>query len=114
MSGTDGFGNVTAAVAPSYFTAPNVAFTSISYSRTTTSITLNWTTNFATTNWAGAHLTSPALIGAPSEAGAMSTSHSYTITGLSPGKAYYIKMGGLDANDYPITSSVYRLSTSAF
>ncbi|MNY23627.1 hypothetical protein D3C86_1573000 [compost metagenome] len=110
LSGNDSLGN--AAVSPTVgtFTTYPVSY-AVQASYTRTSIKLDWTSGVALNTWAATASTAAGLP-EPEDGAERGTAHTKTFEGLAPGKVYYIKIGGYDANGYPITLRVFTVPTA--
>ncbi len=104
LSSQDAAGNVgdfpaTATSLPSFTTAAQLAepiISNVAVSRQATSATVTWTTNVAATSKV---LYSPnRSLTSTSEATTLVTSHSRTLTGLTPNRVYYYRVQSANAN----------------
>lgn len=90
-------------------TAP--AISSIASSTTSTTATISWTTDESATSTVSYGLTSG--YGTASSSASLTTSHSITLTGLTPSTTYHFQVSSGDSSYNYATSSDYTFTTSA-
>ncbi|MNY33778.1 hypothetical protein D3C86_1680730 [compost metagenome] len=110
LSGNDSKGNAVVAPRVGTFTTPAVSY-AVKASYTRTSISLEWTSGVPLNTWA-ATASAATTLPEPEDGTDRKTSHTKTFEGLTPGRTYYIKVGGYDANGYPITLRVLTVPTA--
>ncbi|HEY9900180.1 MAG TPA: S8 family serine peptidase [Pantanalinema sp.] len=110
LSGDDSLGNAVVSPTVGTFTTYPVSY-SVKASYTRTSINLEWTSGVALNTWAATASTAAGLP-EPEDGSERQTTHAKTFEGLAPGKTYYVRIGGYDANGYPVTLRVFTVPTA--
>lgn len=90
-------------------TAPTIS--AIASSTSSTSATISWTTNENSTSVLNYGLTSG--YGTASTSSTLTTSHSLSLTGLTPSTLYHFALTSVDASSNSTTSSDYSFTTTA-